>query len=300
MEWRFEGYSVVLTGCVFEDRYDCCVRKGESPHGWGGLAWQPRIDWCGQLDRLLRRAHPLHAQFFRDAGGVDYYWTSEQTEWATDVVFRDAARLGELYPTLLRRGIDTFQSPDVLRFLGHRVPQHGGVHGNFQGAVQSDLKRRAEGVRIKHRVGKNTVKMYNKEPTVLRVETTLNDTRGLKTYRPKQGDPEGACAWQDLRKSVADLPRRVELSQGVARGEHLVTGFRNRDLRIALYGQTESSEERRREAARISRKLAMLRAHGLIKKIPRTHRYVLTNDGGTAIAAILAARQSPLSRLTAA
>jgi len=301
---------------------------------------------------LLRRAHPLHAQFFRDAGGVDYYWTSEQTEWATDVVFRDAARLGELYPTLLRRGIDTFQSPDVLRFLGHRVPQHGGVHGNFQGAVQSDLKRRAEGVRIKHRVGKNTVKMYNKEPTVLRVETTLNDTRGLKTYRPKQGDPEGACAWQDLRKSVADLPRRVELSQAanarylealatisnetpqrtvtdklcravqvgkrrhrglrpfdpeevklleaVARGEHLVTGFRNRDLRIALYGQTESSEERRREAARISRKLAMLRAHGLIKKIPRTHRYVLTNDGGTAIAAILAARQSPLSRLTAA
>lgn len=44
----------------------------------------------------------------------------------------------------------------------------------------SDFKRRAEGVRIKHRAGKNSLKMYNKAPTLLRVETTLNDGRGLK------------------------------------------------------------------------------------------------------------------------
>ena len=110
---------------------------------------QPKIKWMGQLDRLLRRVHPLHAEFFRGPGALDYYWTSEQTEWATDVVFRDAGSLSRLYQRLIRRGMDSFQSPDVLRFLGHKVPAHGGVHGRYQGEVMSDLKRRVEGVRIK-------------------------------------------------------------------------------------------------------------------------------------------------------
>ena len=88
--------------------------------------------------------------------------------------------------------------------------------------------------------------------------------------------------------------------QAVSRGEFLISGFRNRDVRVALYGPTEEVVERRREAGRVSRKLAMLRAHGLIKKIPRTHRYLLTTSGVQATSAILAARQASLAQLTAA
>jgi hypothetical protein len=313
---------------------------------------QPKIKWMGQLDRLLRRVHPLHAEFFRGPGALDYYWTSEQTEWATDVVFRDAGSLSRLYQTLIRRGMDSFQSPDVLRFLGHKVPTHGGVHGRYQGEVMSDLKHRAEGVRIKHRAGKNTVKMYNKEPTLLRVETTLNDGQGLKVYRTKQDEPDGKPQWLALRKTVVDLPRRARLSQSanerylealstitadtplseltdklcqrvevngrrhrglcpfdpedvqllqaVSRGEFFISGFRNRDVRKSLYGETEDALARRRQSGRVSRKLAMLRAHGLIKKIPRTHRYLLTETGVKAITAILSARQASVSQLVAA
>ena len=177
------------------------------------LDQQLRIDWPGQLNRVLRRAHPLHAEFFGGEGHLDYFWTSEQTEWATDLLFHDSASLTNLYPQLLRRGIETFQSPDVLRFLGRKRPAHGGVNGNFAGEVRTDLKRRKEGVRIKHRAGKNTVKMDNKQPTVLRVETTINDARDLKSYRRADGDPESPRKWRPLRKSVADLPRRAELSQ---------------------------------------------------------------------------------------
>src|SRR5436309_2886358 len=173
---------------------------------------QPRQDWRGQLSRLLRRVHPLHTEFFK-AAPVDYYWTSEQTEWATDVLFRDATVLGNLFPTLVRRGIDSFQASDVLRFLGHKVPAHGGVNGNYKGVVKSDLKRRAEGIRLKHTAGRNWIKTYNKEPTVLRVETTINDARDLKSYRRKENDPDGKPAWRQLRKSVADIRRRAELSQ---------------------------------------------------------------------------------------
>jgi hypothetical protein len=298
-----------------------------------------------------------------------YYWTSEQTEWATDVAFRDAATLAELYPSLTRHGIETFQSPDVMRFLGHKLPAHGGLHGRFAKEIVSDLKERPEGVRIKHRAGRNTLKMYDKFGSVLRVETTLNDPRGLKVYRSKSDDTEGPKEWLPLRKSVADLTRRAELSQSantrylealgkvdvdaplssltdklcqpvvvvstaadgakktrryralrpfdpdevrllevVSRGAWELSGFRNRDIRVALSGQTadatvpeqetaEADVARRRAASRISRKLAMLRAHGLIKKIPRTHRYLLTAEGRVAIAALLAVRQATPARL---
>ena len=159
-------------------------------------------------------------------------------------------------------------------------------------------------------------------------------------------------SWLDLRKTVLDLPRRVELSQSannrylealstitedmplskltdklcqavevngrrhrglrpfdpeevqllqaVSRGEFLISGFRNRDVRRTLYGETEDVIARRRQSSRVSRKLAMLRAHGLIKKIPRTHRYLLTQTGTKAIVAILSARQASVSQLVAA
>ena len=283
---------------------------------------------------------------------MDHYWTAEQTEWAADVVFRDAESLSRLHQRLVRHGLDTFQSADVLRFLGHRMPAHGGLNGQYQGEVKSYLKRRSEGVCIKHWGGKNSVKMYNKCPTLLRVETTLNDGQGLKVYRHSQADPEGPRQWLNLRKSVADLPRRAELSQAsnqryldalssvtgetplaeitdrlcrpvtvdgrrhrglkpfdgdevrllqaVSRGEYLISGFRNRDVRRALFGEAQDPKQRRREAGRVTRKLALLRAHGLIKKIPRTHRYLLTESGVKAISAILAARQASLSQLAAA
>ena len=77
----------------------------------------------------------------------------------------------------------------------------------------SDLKERPEGVRLKHRVNSNSVKMYDKQGSVLRVETTLNDVSDLKVYRPKEGDEEGDKDWRPMRKGVADLHRRAEVSQ---------------------------------------------------------------------------------------
>jgi hypothetical protein len=77
----------------------------------------------------------------------------------------------------------------------------------------------------------------------------------------------------------------------------LIAGFRNRDIRQELYGAAGDECERRRQAARVTRKLAMLRAHGLIKKIPHTHRYILTTEGVSTIR--VAARRASLTRLTA-
>ncbi|MEZ6092533.1 MAG: hypothetical protein R3C05_31900 [Pirellulaceae bacterium] len=169
-----------------------------------------------QIDLRRRNRRALHRQLFAGNEHFDplsYYWTSEQTEWATDIAFRDPSSLADLYPSLIHRGMKVFQSPDVMRFLGHKLPAHGAVHGKYAGEVVSDLKRHPEDVRLKHRAGRNTVKMYDKLGSVLRVETTLNDPKGLKVYRTKQNDPDGPKDWWPLRKSVADLSRRTELSQ---------------------------------------------------------------------------------------
>jgi hypothetical protein len=98
-----------------------------------------------------------------------YYWTSEQTEWATDVCFRDAAALADLYAQLTRHSMTTFQSVDVMRFLGHKLPAHGGVHGKYAGEIVSDLKHRPEGICVRHRL---KLKMYDKFGSVLRRDHT--------------------------------------------------------------------------------------------------------------------------------
>ena len=165
------------------------------------------------MNELVGQFHPVHAEWMHASWPVGYYWSVEQSEWATDVVFRSATALAALFPRLVHHGITTFSSRDVLRFLQQKVPAQGGVHGRFAGEVVSDLKHRPEGVRIKHAYGLNSVKLYDKQGQVLRVETTIHDASGLKVFRPVGDAPKGELKWQALRKGVADLHRRCELSQ---------------------------------------------------------------------------------------
>jgi hypothetical protein len=66
----------------------------------------------------------------------------------------------------------------------------------------------------------------------------------------------------------------------VLRGEHHLHGFRNRDLARQLFARPPKDPlEKRRRIARISRRLQLLRAHGLIAKIPHSHRYRVTTKG---------------------
>jgi hypothetical protein len=64
------------------------------------------------------------------------------------------------------------------------------------------------------------------------------------------------------------------------RGEHRFRGFRNRDLRQQLYAkETTHVAERRRRCGQVTRLIQLLRAHGLIARIPRTRRYRVTAAG---------------------
>ena len=332
-------------GIGFEQRDNCFVRIKDVAAAQRLADEQLRTDWSGLLNDLRRLYHPVHEALFPQHL-PEFYWSADETEWATDVMFRSPAALGQVYPGLVRHAVMAFGSADVLRFLG-RSPK---VNLYRTSEVVTSLKVRPEGTCVKHRLNRNAIKMYDKQQSVLRVETTVNDPKDMKVLRPCEGHPKKAKTWQRLRKGVSDLYRRAEVSQkaneryldalaavnhdqplgesvrdlcqpthwkgrrvralqplspddgrllaAVNRGEFAINGFRNRDLRPLLFGaQQVAPEQLKRQGARITRQLRMLRAHGLIRKVPKTHRYTLTSKGRLKINALLAAQQASSQQL---
>lgn len=349
-EWL--GRQMDRAGVAYRRRENCFVWVEDNKRAQAFLDQQLKTNWTASLDRLLKRSHPLYRKIIGSERQAGYYWSADATEWATDLLFRSPKALANLYPQLIAHGMRNFGSREVLRFLGKWVPLHGGISGQFKGEATTDLRERPEGIRIKHRIKKNSIKMYDKQGSVLRVETTINDTQDFKSYRSKEDDPDGDKKWLPLRKGVADMHRRARISQAankryleslatvdektplgeltkqlcqpanwkgkrvralnplsasdaqlletVNRGEFAVNGFRNRDLRRHLYKGARDATTPRQQSAAITRRLILLRAHGLIRKVPRTHRYVLTKKGRTAINALLIARAADTNTLTKA
>lgn len=337
-------------GLHYQRQGNCFVWLQDYEKAQHLLDAQLRLHWPTVLNRIARQLNPLHEEIF-EKYPCSYYWTAYQSESATDVVFRPG-ELRRLEPLFLRHAILSFSSPDVMRFLGRRVLLSGTLPARFADEVVSDLKRRVEGERIKHRIDKNSVKAYGKAHSPLgdvwRVETTINQAHQLRAYRPKEGGPEDQLAWRSLRAGVADLHRRVGLAQkanalsavdttqrldelirplekpalynghrmrplhpfssddnqlltAINHGEFVIQGFRNRDLQKLLYAEAPADpREAQRRSARISRKLRLLRAHGLIYKIPKSHRYQLTKSGRIVILALLAVQHTSLAELNLA
>jgi hypothetical protein len=89
------------------------------------------------------------------------------------------------------------------------------------------------------------------------------------------------------------------LLEAVSRHEFLINGLRNRDLRGLLFrGPAADTAEERRRSAAVTRQLRLLRGHGLIHKVPKTHRYVVSEVGRRALTALLAARGASVEELT--
>ncbi len=377
-----------------------------------------------------------------------YYWSVSDSEWASDVLFPSPEALATVYPRLLRYAITTFTPVDVMRFLGQPVPASGKVPHACRHEISSNIKERREGVRIKHWLNGNSLKMYDKG-SVLRVETLIRDpgtsrctdrskatprgprsggpcARGLRPAASGRGQPggqraaylgaadrsrghdtaaatgravvpagprarapppqpsrptdrvrrrgrrvgrvrrgptcrrprssarrpegstpaEGSAPGIGRRRDRAGIggptgprrhrrpdaarrrrrptgprpapsakgggvgPRRVRalnplaagdaaLLEAVSRHEFLLNGLRNRDLRGFLYrGARVSAAEQRRQSAAVTRQLRLLRFHGLIRKVPKTHRYVVSEAGRRTITALLAARNASVDQLT--
>ena len=193
-------------GISYVQADNCFIKLRDPAAAQSLLDEQLHTDWPKLLGQLLSVAHPLHAEICTPLG-QGYYWSASQTEYATDVLFGQAQDLAALYPQFLHHAIRSFASQDVLRFLGRSRPTR------CRGQMSSTLKHRPEGIRLRHSVNGNSLKMYDKEGQVLRVETTINHPEQFKVYRATEGDREQKLSWHRLRLGVADLWRRAEICQ---------------------------------------------------------------------------------------
>lgn len=160
--------------------------------------------WPRLLNAFARKANPF-TKTIKRAGFGSYYWVIDQCEYATDVMFADRSNLLDIFPDLVEHALSNTASENVMRFLGRKF------HGNFKGEVTTDLKKRPEGWRIKHRMKRNSIKMYDKW-SILRIETTINNPREFKVLRVIQ-TPEGRKRrWKPMNKGVANIWRYSQVS----------------------------------------------------------------------------------------
>ena len=316
---------------------------------------QQRTDWVEELNALQRQVHPTHPDLLGDMAR-DYNWTVFQSEFATDVAFQSARELEACFERWLRQAWLTYDSVDVLRFLG----RSGVIGKKSTVAVETSQHAHFEGKRIKHWVNNNSLKMYS-HANVLRVEMTINCPEEIKAFRRSNTvlRPRWSYMWRPLRRSVEDIPHRVVVGEKAndryletlatlvetrtvrafiepltrrvpepagrkevstpryVRGlnplktedanlltalsdpKWMVQGLRNRDLVTALYTDTaQDDKEKRRRSSRVTRLLRLMRGHGLLDKIPGTHRYQLAPEARAKIQSVLALRNANADQLT--
>jgi hypothetical protein len=82
-------------------------------------------------------------------------------------------------------------------------------------------------------------------------------------------------------------PGDVRLFQAVLAGENLLHGFRNADIREALYGAAEDGDDRRRQGHAVGRMLKRLHVRGLIVKVPHSHRWHVGKKGHQVLGAVV-------------
>ncbi len=168
----------------------------------------------GALHRQLNRWAQIYCPVIRHFH-TGYHWSLMQVEYATDIVFKRQADLGPLYEVLARTAIHTVKPREVATFLGRKLT------GNFEGEIGNDFHTRIEGTRIKHHMGRVSIKMYDKLGIVLRIETTANDVTFFK-HRRKVVHRDGSSSMKvaPMRKTIYSLPVLREL-MGAANRRYL-------------------------------------------------------------------------------
>ncbi len=283
-----------------------------------------RLPWPNILDRWAHRVNPLLRELFPDER---IQWVIDQAEYATDLCFRDRAALAGLYRQLVDHAVVTYTPKDILGFLGRKWDDR------FDGEVHTHCENdRWFGTRIKHRLRRNWLKMYDKFGLLLRVETVINNPQEFSVYRTRQHrDGTSTAGWFPMTKSICSLvhyqeqalacnrryldalavvddpapayqqlkeltePKVVQersyagfnpaqradvrLFAAVLDGDGIARGFRNGDVRQALYGTRKTKDQQRRASAAVGRLLKRLHVRQLVAKIPRTHRWRVTERG---------------------
>lgn len=216
------------------------------------------------------------------------------------------------FEQVIRDNLDAGRPDQVSLIFDRRLMRHGprATPGRFRTRVLTNGVTPSLHVDYKH----TTIKQYHKEGRALRTETTINDTgdfeikkrlthlpalreigfsanrRLIGVQRLSHNPIRAAEAFSAVHEPIiTDNGIRIAgLRLGDRRAHALLEavlvfrllphGFRNRDLRDLLAGLLGQQPDTL-TAGQISYDLRRLRAHGLIARVPHSHRYRLTHTG---------------------
>jgi hypothetical protein len=324
-------------GLKYERRDNCFPWIQDVGRAQALMDQQSQVNWQELFCPLVDVCHPHHGEIGQPIG-ASYYWTVSESEYATDVMFKSRSELERIYPRLVHHSVMRFGSEQVLRFFSRQNGQavntdrRRGEDGVRVKHWRNDnsLKLYDKGSVLRSEVTINNVRDFrawraselnpegDKQWRIMR-RTVADVPRRAEVCRAACGrhfqalaaveekTPLGRPAsklcrarkkegrrYRALRPFGEDLP----LLQAINRGEWTLCGFRNADLRKILFPKSRGGKLRKKHAAAVSRKLALLRVHGLIRRVPKRHLYHVTAKGRAAVTALLAAQQANIEELT--
>ncbi len=280
------------------------------------------------LDRFAATFCPAAKEF-----RCGYQWSLMQVEYATDIVFKSKADLCDLYPAIIRTALHAVKVDDMMGFLGrkftaayrgeigadlktrtwgtrlkHRVgPSSIKIYDKFGCVLRIEtttndiaffkhyrkVEQKDGQIRFKLAPLRRTI--YSLTPDLRHLLAAANQ-RYLAFISALDLPIAGRKDLDKLSAPVRDKNRSYRgfnlfhgedqlLFEVLARGEFATSGLRNRDLRAHIPGSTTHQT---------SRRLKRLRLHGVVKRVPATFKYHLTDFGRRIIVGSLALKEMTL------
>jgi len=263
-----------------------------------------------KIEALIRKWQGCLPQPFTAAereAGYDYDISILQAEFALTQVL-DRPLTGRLFfEAAIRENLDLGRPEQVQLIFERRITR--ATPSRFRTRIITEGVTPALHVDYKH----SRIKQYHKEGRALRTETTINDTRDFQIGKRLKNLPAlrhigfqanrrllhvqalshncllGEDAFQQVNQPqiiagqrVAGLhftdPRVHALFSALVAFRLLPQGFANHDLRVLLAPLLGLAPDQVTQG-QMTYHLRRLRLHGLIQRIPATHRYQVTDFG---------------------
>ena len=292
---------------IAHEPLDNGIRSSEAPARVQEIANQ--LD-AAKIDAVVRKwlrrlPHPFTAA--HRAAGYRYQLSVLQAEFALTQVL-DRPRTGRgFFEEVIRENLDIGRPDQMQLIFNRRVTRR--TPGQFRTRILNEGVVPSLHVDYK----KSRVKQYHKENQALRTETTINNTYDFEIGRALHNLPAlreiGFAANRRLLRVehlshdcligdddldavtqpiVVDHQRAAGLRFGDRRVLALMqtlclfalspTGFRQRDVRAGI-AQLLGRPSNQYTGSQATYDLRRLRLHGLIERLPRTHRYRITTLG---------------------
>jgi len=261
---------------------------------------------------------------------MSYYWSLMQAEYATDLVFKDQETLQAFYPPLLETLTHAVKPADIATFLGRKLNGNyqGEIGNRFNKKRELGTRIKHQmgpasikmydkfGLILRIETTVNNVTFFKQYRQVEKRDGTSVMTwapmkKTIFSLPPLQevllaanqrylkfisaiATPEvGVEKLHHLAETKTENNHRYKgfnlfaeedtcLFRTLLQGEFAISGFTNKQLRQYFAN---------RSASQITRLIARLRVHGIIKKVAKGYKYYLTDLGRQSAAMTLKLRE---------